>query len=420
MGKFTRWFRRVLGLKRLDPNSTHRKPPKYKRGWSFMKSYRKNNNSSSSSLLRPLSHVYDAATSSGHLIHGHDDYNRHVWAVVVIQSCFRGYLARKALRALKGVVKLQAVVRGHIMRRKTSETMRCMQALLRAQARASSLRTYLPHSPHSTSKSSQLHLPGPPTPEKFEQCIRIASAKHDQSPKTKQNVSRSSSGRSTINRDRVNLGSSWSDPRMDKPTTDLRGTSSARTCKTDGDRVEKILKNDAGRVNLNLRRRNLFNSFQSSLLTSNHVPHPFKFSEEIDDSAYCTVENSPHELTSTTSLGASSRRDPLTPSKSDGSRSFLSGYSDCPSYMACTESSKAKVRSVSAPKQRPHYERSTSSTKRYPVHGLGEHNPTSNWRRVFEMQASTSSKAYPGSGRLNKVGMPVRDSTIVYYSGYLN
>lgn len=66
--------------------------------------------------------------------------------------------ARRALRALKGLVKLQALVRGHIMRRKTKETMRCMQAMLRAQARARSGRSYIPESPFSSTKSCPILL----------------------------------------------------------------------------------------------------------------------------------------------------------------------------------------------------------------------------------------------------------------------
>lgn len=55
--------------------------------------------------------------------------------------------ARKALRALKGVVKLQAHVRGYLVRKEAAETLHSMQALLRAQA---TIRMRRAHSSSST------------------------------------------------------------------------------------------------------------------------------------------------------------------------------------------------------------------------------------------------------------------------------
>ncbi|CAA0809386.1 IQ-domain 20 [Striga hermonthica] len=54
-------------------------------------------------------------------------------AAIVIQSLFRGHLARRAYRALRSLVKLQAVVRGVVVRRQARIALHCMHALARLQ-----------------------------------------------------------------------------------------------------------------------------------------------------------------------------------------------------------------------------------------------------------------------------------------------
>ncbi|GJT96589.1 IQ-DOMAIN 14-like protein [Tanacetum coccineum] len=63
-------------------------------------------------------------------------------AVVRVSSdgqCYL-YLARRALRALRGLVKYQALVKGFFVRKRVAATLYSMQALLRAQLAARSQR----------------------------------------------------------------------------------------------------------------------------------------------------------------------------------------------------------------------------------------------------------------------------------------
>ncbi|CAH9122778.1 unnamed protein product [Cuscuta epithymum] len=80
---------------------------------------------------------------------------RETRAAVKVQTIFRGFLARKALRALKGIVKLQALVRGYLVRKRAAATLYCMEALIRAQAAARSERARRRLSSISTNSDSR-------------------------------------------------------------------------------------------------------------------------------------------------------------------------------------------------------------------------------------------------------------------------
>ncbi|XP_020586012.1 uncharacterized protein LOC110028489 [Phalaenopsis equestris] len=82
-------------------------------------------------------------------------------SAIKIQSFFRSYLARKALNALKGLVKMQALVRGHLVRKQANATLRCMQALVKAQDRARAERIRMVEASQSTPLKHQNYRRSP-------------------------------------------------------------------------------------------------------------------------------------------------------------------------------------------------------------------------------------------------------------------
>ncbi|KAG5028005.1 hypothetical protein JHK87_011519 [Glycine soja] len=55
-------------------------------------------------------------------------------AATKAQAAFRGYLARRAFRALKGIIRLQALIRGHLVRRQAVVTLCSMYGIVKFQA----------------------------------------------------------------------------------------------------------------------------------------------------------------------------------------------------------------------------------------------------------------------------------------------
>lgn len=255
---------------------------------------------------------------------------RDRWAAVKIQNAFRGYLARKALRALKGLVKLQALVRGYLVRKQATATLHSMQALIRAQA---------------TVRSHKL------------QAQNLASKSIERFDDTR------SESRASLHSRRLSAAS------ID--TTIINSI----------DENPKIVEVDTGRPKSRSRRTNTCMSDSGDCPHSQplpspvpchlparlHIPSRRNFHDSDwglngEDYKFSTAQSTPRFLNSNGS------NPPLTPSRSVCADNFYTHYSNSPNYMANTKSFNAKLRSQSAPRQRPE----TGARKRLSLNELME------------------------------------------------
>ncbi|KAK9291974.1 hypothetical protein L1049_019926 [Liquidambar formosana] len=351
------------------------------------------------------------------------DRHREVLSAVKIQSAFRGYLARRALRALKALVKLQALVRGHIVRKQTADMLRRMQALVRVQTRARASRTHVSKSSNASSKSSLSHHPDSASLDKYKHELRANSTKFDQSSILKVQRCGSNSNIRDVRLDKAHMGSNWLDRWMEECSwNDLKDRS--RKTYADDERSDKILEVDTWKPHLNSKRSTRTFQTPQHVLASdynnrNHMAfeslskHTTKaqksapslssgealslnslmFPVEVDKAALWTSENSPQVFSASSRPGSSGGRGPFTPTRSEYSRSFFSGYSDHPNYMANTQSYRAKVRSQSAPRQRIEFDK--SGLTRRSVHGFSD--AATNSYRGSALHADLTNKAYPFS-----------------------
>lgn len=77
-------------------------------------------------------------------------------AAVKIQTSFRGYLARKALRALKGIVTLQAIIRGRAVRRQAVTTLKRLQSIINIQSQVCANRLQTTEGAYNCDGNNQL------------------------------------------------------------------------------------------------------------------------------------------------------------------------------------------------------------------------------------------------------------------------
>ncbi|XP_076936095.1 protein IQ-DOMAIN 22-like [Bidens hawaiensis] len=403
MYKASKFFKSLLGFKATESNPPPSRPQptkKLKRRWSFVKSRPPRHRSTSRSMdISSLHHLYNSnedeesskraialaaataavvdaavatAQAAAEVVRMTSMVNYGVKeqaAAIKIQSCFRAYLARRARRALKALVRLQAVVRGRILRKQTADMMRRLQALIRAQARARALRSQITDSTTKLATSHcHLHHHGPPTPEKLEHFPRLMS---------KRNNSKSYA----------------------------RGQERTPHDASTDHEHDKIVEVDTVEPHIMFNGQRFFQPDQTS----------FGYSQSLTTSRGSTFHPTTSSPCEATSFDDSVKGGVSTPMKSEGSRSCFSGYSDHPNYMANTESSRAKARSLSAPRLRTQLEAS-SVTKRDSGYKYGP-----GMQQGPMMRESFAKKAYPGSGRLDRLGMPVYDKVeSEYYDSYWN
>ncbi|XP_028774422.1 protein IQ-DOMAIN 1-like isoform X2 [Neltuma alba] len=149
MGGSGKWLKLLISSKKPSPNDREKTDAdKSKKKWRLWrnssegmgpstKSKTKKRNGVVSDKSGPLSNdAFTAAMAAvvrappkGFLL------IKQEWAAIRIQALFRGFLARRALRALRAVVRIQAIFRGRQVRKQAAVTLRCMQALVRVQAR---------------------------------------------------------------------------------------------------------------------------------------------------------------------------------------------------------------------------------------------------------------------------------------------
>ncbi|CAK9170348.1 unnamed protein product [Ilex paraguariensis] len=298
-------------------------------------------------------------------------------AAIVIQTAFRGYLARRALRALKGLVKLQALVRGQNVRKQAKMTLKCMQALLRVQARVRDQRTSARLS-HDAGRESlfaetndlwesrylqDIHgsmvscFPEFPT---FHSTYEIKNARDGNEVEERTNrLDRWMVTKQWESNSRASTDMKWES--NSRASTDMKRENKSRASIDRRDPI-KPLKSTYLALTL-LIQLTIFEEHNIKVTTK--TTYPISSSPRClkEDKSYSTA-NSP-SLRSTPHFNGSGCH--YTTWANEGG-----GTAAMPNYMAATKSAKARVRSQSAPRQRPstpERERGGSAKKRlsYPV-----------------------------------------------------
>ncbi|CAI9774114.1 unnamed protein product [Fraxinus pennsylvanica] len=459
MGRANKWFHSLLGSKKPpSASSSSPAPEKKKSKWGLLKSSTSIvfKNEEENQLTSPYAETLDAnkhaivvaaataavaqaalaaakaAAEAVKLTGGSKSrsaamFVRHwEWAAIKIQSAFRAYLARRALKALKALVKLQALVRGRIVRKQSADMLHRMQAMARIQARACKHRAYASESPNLVNKFSNQHKPIVANLRKCEQ--RSNCTQHDglNQKKCGTRLNRANG----INTENMWVGSNWLDHWMEEYAWNNQTYSSLDTRRWDDEKNDKILEMDtckphrtpkqSGRAFQNPQYFPVWNeNGQESATFDSLSRHSEKSVKRNPCISYGDVPSLrsikfPPEVDPVSSRPNSSRRSPFSPTRSECSKSLFGDYLGHPNYMASTESSLAKLRSQSAPRQRMQYEELRMGKK----FARDLWNMDTNSEKGSTLFSNYTCKGYPYSSHLNKLGKPIQDPAVSFSSTY--
>ncbi|XP_057447235.1 protein IQ-domain 26-like [Lotus japonicus] len=365
MGKVTRWLKRLFGIKenRQHKQSSNSKDPKNMKNGSFsvsesnsrllfhtsatippnispaeaswLQSFHtereKEQNKHAIAVAAATAAAADAAVAAAQAAvavvrltsHGRGTMfggggHEKMCAAVKIQTLFRGYLAKKALRALKGLVKLQALVRGYLVRKQAKETLHSMQALVRAQSTVLSQKSCrLMNTKNEACRlqnrarrsmerfdDTRSECTGPIHSRRLSSCFDATINSIDGSPKIVEVDSFSGRSKSRSRRTNMSKSDFGDDPSFQALTSSLP-------------------------ISIPEQR----NSHDSDWGLTGE-----------EECRFSTTAHSTPRFTHSCSCSGTPKRD---------NNYFLRKYGNFPNYMASTQSFKAKLRSHSAPRQRP-------------------------------------------------------------------
>ncbi|XWS53934.1 hypothetical protein CRYUN_Cryun10bG0042700 [Craigia yunnanensis] len=301
-------------------------------------------------------------------------------AAIKIQSVFRSYLARKALNALKGLVKLQALVRGHLVRKQATATLKCMQALVTAQARARAQRIRMVE---DTKPASQRQSPHRRSTSEH----RIRHAYHE-----------------------IDRGMEENIKIVEMDLGDSKGSLKSRNSYSHHPQAERVVEH---RFSIHYPSNHAYSkqeNYQVSPAPSALTDmSPRACSGHFEDCSFSTAQSSPEYYSAISKPDPSKL--PFAFPRPEYGESVSHDYPLFPNYMANTESSRAKVRSQSAPKSRPDSFERQPSRRRTSMEGRN-HVP-----RAVRMQRSSShigataqNYQYPWSVKLDRSAVSLKGS----------